>query len=96
MKGYWIILATEIRDPQAQQAYAQRWKPIADKYGAALKLLDACVLKEQSHSSRVIAAEFPSYAQAKACYEDPAYADAKIFALSASNRELLIIEGDLA
>ncbi|TIR83790.1 MAG: DUF1330 domain-containing protein, partial [Mesorhizobium sp.] len=30
-----------------------------------------------------------------ACYDDPAYEEAKRFALQASNRVLLIFEGDL-
>ncbi|WEK12228.1 MAG: DUF1330 domain-containing protein [Candidatus Pseudomonas colombiensis] len=43
-----------------------------------------------------MAVEFPSYEQAKACYNDPAYSHAKAFALRASRRELIIIKGDLS
>jgi len=39
--------------------------------------------------------EFPSYEQANACYDDPAYQEARQFALQASERELLIFEGEL-
>ncbi|MDX8508460.1 DUF1330 domain-containing protein [Mesorhizobium captivum] len=39
--------------------------------------------------------EFPSLEMAKACYDDPAYEEARRFALQASNRVLLIFEGDL-
>lgn len=92
MKGYWIILGAEVTDSDAQQEYGRLWKPIAEKYDAKLKLLDG-VLKEASASKRVLAVEFESYEQAKACYEDPAYTEAKVFALRASKRELIIIEG---
>lgn len=95
MKGYWIILGAEVTDPQAQQEYARMWKPIGEKYAASLKLLDAA-LEESDGAKRVLAVEFASYDQAKACYEDPAYAEAKVFALQASKRQLIIIEGLLA
>ncbi|MGF1629786.1 MAG: DUF1330 domain-containing protein [Kiloniellaceae bacterium] len=35
------------------------------------------------------------YELAQACYEDPAYQEAKRFASKASKRDLLIFEGDL-
>lgn len=96
MKGYWIILGAEVTDPEAQHEYARLWRPIGEKYGAQLKSLDPEALKEVGGSSRALAVEFESYAQAKECYEDPAYIEAKAFALRASKRQLIIIEGDLA
>jgi len=54
------------------------------------------LLKEARNTSRVIIAEFPSYEMAKACYEDPAYQEARQFALRASKRDLLIFEGEIA
>lgn len=96
MKGYWIILGGEVTDLEAQQEYARLWGPIGKKYGAVLKKLNAEALLEAGESSRALAVEFESYAQAKACYDDPAYTEAKAFALRASKRQLIIIEGDLA
>jgi len=95
MKGYWIILGAAVTDTQAQQEYGRLWGPIAEKYGAKLKGLDPGALVEAHTSTRVLAVEFESYAQAKACYEDPAYTEAKAWALRAYRRELIIIEGDL-
>ena len=94
MKGYWIILGSAVTDTDAQQEYARLWAPIAERYGAKLKALDPAALLESNNSKRVLAVEFPSYALAKACYEDPAYAEAKAFALRAARRELMVIEGD--
>ncbi|OXC77523.1 hypothetical protein BSU04_16440 [Caballeronia sordidicola] len=51
---------------------------------------------EAEQTTRVVLVEFPSYRQAKACYADPAYEEAKQYAMKASKRELLIVEGDLA
>lgn len=97
MKGYWIILGSSVTDADAQQEYGRLWGPIAAKYGAKVKVLDTgLVLKEALHSSRVLAVEFPTLADAQACYNDPAYVEAKAFANRASKRELLIVEGELA
>ncbi|WP_211169268.1 DUF1330 domain-containing protein [Aromatoleum toluvorans] len=96
VKGYWIILGTDVTDQAAQQEYGRLWAPIGEKYGATVRVLDPEVLVESRSSRRVLAVEFPSYEQAKACYKDPAYTHAKEFALRASQRELIIIEGDLA
>lgn len=32
MKGYWLILGTEITDQAAQDEYNRLWAPIAEKY----------------------------------------------------------------
>lgn len=95
MKGYWIILGSDVTDQAAQQEYGRLWAPIGERYGARVRSLDAGVLVESRSSRRVLAVEFPSYEQAQACYKDPAYTQAKEFALRASQRELIIIEGDL-
>ena len=36
MKGYWLILGTEVADAAAQQDYGRLWAPIAERYGARL------------------------------------------------------------
>lgn len=97
MKGYWLILGTEISDQVAQSEYGRLWKPIAEKYQAKLNPQKVPPsLKEARDAHRVIVVEFPSLELAKACYSDPAYEEARRFALRASNRELLIFEGELA
>lgn len=96
MKGYWIVFGSTVTDTEAQQQYGQLWAPIAEKYQAKLKVLDQDALLETHTTRRVLVVEFPSYAQAKACYDDPAYAQAKAFALRASRRELIIVEGQLS
>jgi uncharacterized protein (DUF1330 family) len=96
MKGYWIILGAEISDQGAQGEYGRLWKPIAEKYQARINPLKVPpLLKETGDVRRVVIVEFPSYELAKACYDDPAYEEARQFALRASKRELLILEGDL-
>ncbi|TIW23046.1 MAG: DUF1330 domain-containing protein [Mesorhizobium sp.] len=96
MKGYWLIVGTEISDDGAQGEYARLWKPIAEKYQARISPLKVPpLLKEARDARRVIVVEFPSYELALACYDDPDYGEARRFALQASNRELLILKGEL-
>ena len=62
----------------------------------ALKQVDLPgVLVESRATKRIAVVELPAYEQAKACYADPAYEEAKQYALKASNREILIFEGEL-
>ncbi|CAB3806378.1 hypothetical protein LMG28688_06348 [Paraburkholderia caffeinitolerans] len=97
MKGYWIVLGADITDSDAQAQYGKLWGPIAEKYDAKLRSAEVtAVLLEAGSAKRVSVVEFPSLEQAKACYADPSYEEAKQYALKASNRALLIFEGELA
>lgn len=97
MKGYWLILGTEVADREAQAEYGRLWAPIAQKYGARLNPTTVPPeLKEARNTARVVIVEFPSLEAARACYGDPAYQDAIPFALRASKRDLVILAGELA
>lgn len=39
MKGYWLILGTEVSNQEAQAKYGRLWKPIAEKYQARINPL---------------------------------------------------------
>ncbi|SIT48127.1 conserved hypothetical protein [Paraburkholderia ribeironis] len=96
MKGYWLILGGDLKDQDAQKKYGELWAPIAEKYDAKVRVLDRhAVLKEAQTTTRVVVVEFPSYEQAKACYADAAYQEAARFAMQASERELLVLQGEL-
>jgi uncharacterized protein (DUF1330 family) len=94
MRGYWLVLGTDVIDQQAQQEYGRLWAPIAAKYGArVLRGPEAPSFVETRHdTSRILMVEFPTYADAKACYEDPDYTAARAFASKAARRDLAIIE----
>lgn len=96
MKGYWLIIGTEVTDQQASIDYNEMWAPIAKHYGARLIRGDGApvLLEGRVDTARVILAEFKDLATARACYEDPAYQEAKVKALQASKRDLLLIEAD--
>ena len=96
MKGYWVIVADAIGDEAARNEYVRLWKPIAEKYLAKVNPANISpVLKETRTGVRVTIVEFPSLEAAKACYDDPAYAEAKVFAIKSAGRDLIIVAGDL-
>ncbi len=96
MKGYWIVLGSDVTDPAAQEEYIRRWKPIAEKYGAKVnQTARAPELVEPNGATRTLIVEFPNIAEAIACYEDADYQEAAAFAHKAAKRSLLILEGAL-
>ena len=50
--------------------------------------------KEGEDFPRNVVVEFPSYDQAVACYESPAYAEALTYAEGAAERIFAIVNGD--
>ena len=96
MKGYWIILGTAVTDQAAQEEYGRLWRPIAERYEAKINpSMVPPILKEARDTARVIIVEFPTYDAALACYEDPAYQEAKKMANKAARRDLLIIKAEI-
>ena len=97
MKGYWLVLASEVTDTEARAEYSKRWAPIAEKYQARINTNKVPpLLKEARNTARVLVIEFPSLEMAKACYDDPDYQAAMKFAQQSADRDLLIFEGDIA
>ncbi|MBZ9987983.1 DUF1330 domain-containing protein [Mesorhizobium sp. BH1-1-5] len=91
MKGYWLIVGTEISDQEAQAEYSRLWKPIGEKYQARTNTTKRPpMLVEARDAKRMVLVEFPSLEIA-----DPAYEEAMRFALKASNRVLVMFEGEL-
>lgn len=94
MAGYWIIRGSEIRDQQALQEYGRLWQPIAARYGAEVIAGKAAIdTREGPHYARQLVIRFDNYNQALACYQDPEYEAAMVFASKAYDRELSILEG---
>lgn len=97
MKGYWLILGGEVTDSEAQAEYGRLWAPIAAQYQARVIRGDqGAELKEGRQTARVLLVEFPSLEMARACYADPAYAEAAAWAHKASTRDLVVLQGDIA
>lgn len=96
MKGYWLILGTEVKDADAQAEYGRLWAPIAARYGAQVIREGGPVLAEsRADTARKLLVEFPDLAAAQACFADPDYKAAAVFAHKAASRDLVIFTADL-
>ena len=99
MAGYWIVLVKRpVKDESAYQEYVRLWKPIAERFGARVIAGGAAhATREGPDYARALIIEFPSYEQAQACYDAPAYRAAMKHAMAAYDveqpRELVVVEG---
>ncbi|WP_298861343.1 DUF1330 domain-containing protein [uncultured Sulfitobacter sp.] len=92
-KGYWIG-NMDVRDAAIYEKYrVANAKPFAD-YGAKFLVRGGTQqVREGKAHARTVVIEFPSYADAVACYESPGYQNAKDIRMTVSDGSLVIIEG---
>ena len=92
-KGYWIGRAT-ITDPVRYKDYmTANGEPFA-RYGARFLVRGgAFQLAEGDARERNVVIEFPSYAAALACWDDPLYQAARDKRREAGIVDLVIVEG---
>ncbi len=94
MAGYWIVRGAEIKNAEALQEYGKLWPEIGARFGAELIAgKGRAETREGPQYARQLIVRFESYEQALACYDSPEYQVALKFALQASERELVIVEG---
>lgn len=95
MAGYWLLRGT-VKDADALTEYAKGWQPIGERFNAQfLARAGAHETREGQDFPRVAIIAFPSYEQALACYDDPAYqALLPLVERAYENREIVIVEGD--
>jgi uncharacterized protein (DUF1330 family) len=92
-KGYWIA-QMDVTDPAAYEKYrAANGKAFAEFGGRFLVRGGAQMPKEGQSRARTVVIEFPSYAEAIACYESESYAEAMKLRVGASDGDLVIVEG---
>ncbi len=93
MPAYWIAHVT-VTDDDAYGEYAKRAGPAIETHGGRfLARGGRCVGLEGNTRPRNVVVEFPSVEAAEACYRSAAYQDALGFALGASERDLMIVDG---
>ena len=92
-KGYWIA-RMDVHDQDAYKTYLSLNGKAFAKFGARfLARAGTHEAVEGTARARNVIIEFPSYRAALDCYRSPEYADAMAARTSASEGELLIIEG---
>lgn len=91
--GYWMVHVT-IKDPARYQRYLDLAAPSFAAHGATFLARGGAYDSVEGLSrERHIVIQFPSYADALACYHDPAYQEAARVRLTAAETEIVIVEG---
>jgi uncharacterized protein (DUF1330 family) len=93
-KGYWIG-HVNVTNPERYKDYIAANAVPFKKYGARFLVRngDRVVPEGSLAGRRHVVIEFPSFADAKACYESPEYRAAIKIRSEASTGDLVIIEG---
>lgn len=92
-KGYWIA-HMNVHDADVYDKYrAANAKPFAE-YGAKFLVRGGTQqVREGIGGTRAVVIEFPSYADAVACYESAGYQAAKDIRLNVADGTLIVVEG---
>lgn len=92
-KAYWVA-RVDVQDPDAYKNYVAANAEAFKKYGARfLVRAGRFEVMEGGSRSRNVVIEFDSYDQAMACYKSPEYMRAKALRDTASEGDLVIVEG---
>lgn len=92
-KGYWVG-RVDVSDPEAYKKYVAANGKAFAKYGARFLIRGGRFeAVEGTPRSRNVVIEFPSYEAALDCYRSPEYAEAMAHRLSASEADIIVIEG---
>lgn len=92
-KGYWVA-HVDVHDPELYAQYRAANAAAFAQFGARFLVRGGeRQLREGEARSRTVVIEFPSYADAIACYESDAYKAALAIREKVSQSDLVIIEG---
>jgi uncharacterized protein (DUF1330 family) len=92
-KGYWIA-HVDVSDPEKYKEYVRLNGIAFAKYGARFLVRSGpSEMRAGKLRSRHVVIEFPSYQAAKDCYDSPEYKAATAVRVTASEADLVIIEG---
>ncbi|WP_099826571.1 DUF1330 domain-containing protein [Oceaniglobus indicus] len=92
-KGYWIA-NNIVHDPETYDRYKAANGAVFARYGARFLVRGGRQKGvEGDIFPRTVVIEFPSYADALACYDDPGYVTAKAIRDPVSEARVVIVEG---
>ena len=93
MVAYWVA-RVNVTDPDAYAAYAKLATTALQSYGGKFLARGGRVVTlEGEDFARSVVVEFPSFDDAVACYNSPAYREALALQEGAAIRNLSIVEG---
>ena len=93
MAAYWIVRVT-VTDSERYAEYVKHAGVAVNKFGGKFRARGGdCVTKEGSERLRNVIVEFPTFDEALACYDSPAYKNAMSYQEGAADRDFCIVEG---
>jgi uncharacterized protein (DUF1330 family) len=92
-KGY-IIGHITVNDPEAYREYIERDTPILQGLGGRFIIRGGAseILEGTAHQRHVVI-EFPSFAAARAAFEDPAYQEVAEIRRRTADSTIILVEG---
>ena len=94
MKGYWIAIYKDLKNPKKIKKYAEKATPAIKKFnGKILSRGGKTKTIEGTPSPRTVLIEFPSMQEALECYNSDEYQKAMKIGKGEFNRHIQIVEG---
>ncbi len=94
MAAYWIASVT-VTDPDSYAEYAKRATAAIESHGGEfLARASRTVCLEGKMRERNVVVRFPSIEDAERCYASAQYREALAFAENASERDIIVVEGN--
>ena len=92
-KAYWIV-HIDVHDPQRYDAYRKAVGAPLAAFGATFVVRGGpAETREGQQRARTVVIEFPTLADARACYDSAAYQAAKALRDDVATADLTIVEG---
>lgn len=92
----YLVVDTDLTNPELYETYKLKAKPIAEKFGGEyLARGGAMSVKENKlwSPTRMVLVKFPSIEQAEKFYQSPEYQEVLKISLQSANRTVFILEG---
>ena len=95
MSAY-LIIDTDVHNPEAYEDYKAQVSPIIDRFGGTYLSRGGEITSVQTElwfPTRMVIVEFPSRAQAEAFLDSPDYAPIKAIRLASAHCNVILVDG---
>lgn len=90
-----LVVDIDVKAPEAYSKYIENVPPLVEKHGGVYRARAGhhTVMEGNWNPKRMVIIEFPNRVAAEAFYDDPAYADLKKLRQTATESNLIILDG---
>ncbi len=92
----YLIVDSELFNPELYESYKLRAKPIAEKFGGEYLVRGGAMSVKENKlwtPTRMVVVKFPSKEQAEKFYNDTAYQEVLKISEQSANRTVVIVDG---